>query len=92
MGEYFGPNAANEVIYMDMYGKELLLHIDFETQYFLNQHGDVLITTEYGKTTLTIDGKSKSRKTLSVSAVLNVDITGFCYGIVYFYGLEPADK
>ena len=60
LGEYFGLNAANEVIYIDMYGKELLLNIDFETQYFLDQHGDVLITTEHGKTTLTMDGKNFS--------------------------------
>lgn len=60
LGEYCGLNVANEVIYIDLYGKELLLHIDFETQYFLDQHGDVYITTEHGKTTLTMDGKSFS--------------------------------
>lgn len=58
LGEYAGFNAANEVIFIEQRGKQLELDINFDTQLFLDQDGEVCITTEHGKTTLTMDGKA----------------------------------
>jgi hypothetical protein len=58
LGEYMGLNAANEVIYINVQGEVLSLHIDFETQFFLDRKGEVFMTTDGILTTLTMDGKT----------------------------------
>lgn len=58
LGEYVGFNAANKVIYIDAHGEVLSLDIDFETQFFLDQNGEVFITNQDGKSTLTMDGEN----------------------------------
>lgn len=60
LGEFIGLNAASEVVFIDLNGKKLQLTINFETQLFLDQAGDVVITTEHEKTNLTMDGKAFS--------------------------------
>lgn len=58
LGEYMGLNTANNVIYINTHGEVLSLDIDYETQFFLDQDGEVFITTQNGKSTLTMDGKN----------------------------------
>ncbi len=60
LGEYIGVNEANKVTFIDAYGQVLSLDIDFETQFFLDQDGEVFITTQDGKSVLTMDGKNYS--------------------------------
>ena len=72
--------------YIDLLATQILREENEKELFYLAQEiFGVVVDLQYPAT-------PKSRKTLSVSALLNVDITGFSYGIVYFYGLEPADK
>lgn len=58
LGEYSGFNGANKLTFIDAQGEVLSLDIDFETQFFLDRNGEVFITTQDGKSTLTMDGKN----------------------------------